>query len=39
MATTKKTADVAEISITTLKEGEMHFCIIGTSPLIFNRLS
>lgn len=36
---TKKTAEVAEISIQALAEGEMHFCVLGTSPLIFNRLS
>lgn len=39
MATSKKATEVAEISITALKEGEMHFCILGTSPLIFNRLA
>lgn len=37
MATTKKT-ESAEISIVTLIEGEMKFCILGTSPLVFNRL-
>jgi hypothetical protein len=38
MAASKKPAQEAEISITTLIEGEMTFCILGTSPLIFNRL-
>lgn len=36
MATTK--AKDAEVSIVTLIEGEMKFCILGTSPLVFNRL-
>jgi hypothetical protein len=39
MATAKKAADSGEISVVTLVEGEMHFCILGTSPLVFNRLS
>lgn len=36
---TKKPEVTSEISITTLVEGQMQFCIVGTSPLIFNRLS
>lgn len=36
---TKKPEVNAEISITTLVEGHMTFCILGTSPLIFNRMS
>jgi hypothetical protein len=37
MATAKK--EVTEISIVALEEGVMTFCILGTSPLIFNRMS
>lgn len=37
---TKKTADAGgEISIAEIVEGEMHFCILGTSPLICNRMA
>lgn len=39
MATAKKTTIETEITITKMVEGVMHFCILGTSPLIFNRLA
>lgn len=35
---TKKPAANAEMVITTMIEGEMTFCVLGTTPLIFNRL-
>lgn len=35
----KKTTADAEISIVTLTEGEIRFCILGTSPLIQNRMT
>ncbi len=39
MATKKAVVESTEISITTLQEGEMTFCILGTSPLICNRMA
>lgn len=38
MATMKKD-DGAEISIMEVSKGQMEFCIVGTSPLIVNRMS
>lgn len=39
MATVKKAADSGEISIMEVVKGQMDFCILGTSPLIMNRMS
>ena len=39
MATKQAVVESTEISITTLQEGEMTFCILGTSPLICNRMA
>ena len=39
MATSKKTADVGEIQITPVRQGAVEFFILGTSPLICNRMS
>ena len=35
---TKKPEATSEISILEVEKGEMEFCILGTSPLIMNRL-
>lgn len=39
MATKKPEAAGSEISITEVVEGQMDFCILGTSPLICNRMA
>jgi hypothetical protein len=36
---TKKPEAAAEISIMEVQRGEMDFCVLGTSPLIMNRMS
>lgn len=39
MAIAKKTDAVSEISIMEVQRGTMEFCVLGTSPLIMNRMS
>jgi hypothetical protein len=39
MAAPKKAADSGEIQILEVVKGRMDFCILGTSPLIMNRMS
>lgn len=39
MATAKKSADSGEISIMEVQRGQIDLCVLGTSPLIMNRMS
>lgn len=39
MATTKKADAGSEISILEIQRGQVDFCVLGTSPLILNRMS